>query len=135
MTRGAISESKFRSTTTGERLSVALPSQLEDASMSPTPRDPAPLRFFASPDPLSRASDQPLGSSLGGSGPTSNDAPDQPKTAQTPPMVAGTDLNAKEAALGGAGVEDGASIDHGSYGLRCRARNGRNRRLSGRGGG
>ena len=46
-------------------------------------------------------------------------------------MVAGTDLNAKETVLGGAGDEDGASIDDGSYGLRLRARNGRHRRLLG----
>ena len=48
-------------------------------------------------------------------------------------MVAGIDLGAKETVLGGAGDEDGASIDHGLYGLRCRAHNGRNRRLLGRG--
>ena len=95
MTRGANSGSIFRSTATGERLTVALPSQLGDASMSATPCHPSPLRFFASRDPLTRASDRPLGCSLGGSGPTTNDAPDQPKMAQTPPMVAGTDLPAK----------------------------------------
>ena len=50
-------------------------------------------------------------------------------------MVTGIDLGAKETVLGGAGDEDGASIDDGSYGLRCRARNGRSRRLLGRGGG
>ena len=55
MTRGADSGSIFRSPATGKRLSVALPSQLGDASMSATPCHPSPLRFFASRDPLSRA--------------------------------------------------------------------------------
>ena len=46
-------------------------------------------------------------------------------------MGAGTDLPAKETVLGGTGGEDGASIDHGSCGLRRGARNGRHRRLLG----
>ena len=55
--------------------------------------------------------------------------------AEIPPMVAGTDLHAKEAALGGGGGEDGASIDGGLDGCGCHGPGGRNRRISGRGGG
>ena len=69
MTRGATSGSIFRSPATGERIGAALPSQLGDAGMSATPCDPSPLRRFASRDPLSRASDRPLGSSRGSSNP------------------------------------------------------------------
>ena len=101
-------------------------------SMHATPSLPA---CFASPNPLSHAFLRPLGCAVGSSDPKSNSASDQPKMAENMPMVAGIDVYAKETVLGGAGDEDGASVDHGSYGLHCRARNGRHRRLSGRGGG
>ena len=103
--------------------------------MSATPGDPSPLRFFASRDPLSHASDRPFGCSLGSSGPTADDASDQPKMAETPPMVVGIEAHAKNTVVGGGGGEDGASIDGGLDGCGYRGPGGRNRRISGRGGG
>ena len=100
-------------------------------SMHATPSLPA---CFASPNPLSHAFNSPLSCAVGSSNPKSNNASDQPKMAETSPMVADIDLHAKETVFGGAGDEDGASLDRRLHSRRCRGRNGRSRRLSGRGG-
>jgi hypothetical protein len=59
----------------------------------------------------------------------------RPKIKQSPPLVTNTEPRASRTAVGGAGGEDGASIDLGLHGCWCRGRNGRNRRQVGRGGG
>ena len=59
----------------------------------------------------------------------------RPKIKQSPPLVTNTEPRASRTAVGGAGGEDGASIDLGLHGRWCRGRNGRNRRQVGRGGG
>ena len=66
---------------------------------------------------------------------TAGNASCWPKIKQAPPLVTAVDLQASRVAIDGDGGEDSASIDLGLHGRCCRGRNGRNRRLSGRGGG
>ena len=98
-------------------------------SMHATPSLPACL---VSPNPLSHAFLRPLSCAVGSSDPKSNNASDQPKMAETSPVVTNIDVRAKETVFGGAGDEDGASLDRRLHSRRCRGFNGRSRRLSGR---
>ena len=125
----------FSSASPGERLYVARASQLGDSRVSTTLGDPFPLRFFASPDPLSHASFSHRLSLLHRRVSTVSSASYLPKIKQASPVVTTIDLSASRMVIGGVGDEQSASIDRSLHGRCCRGCNGRNRRLSGRDGG
>ena len=105
-----------RRSSRGKRPSLAPASQLEGpATVNTSTCRSLPARF-ASPDPLSQASDSPVHCALHRSMSTAKDATYGYKMVQTPPMIASAEAAAADAPAGGCGGAKGGPMDEG-----CRA--------------
>ena len=85
--------------------------------MSMLARAALPARF-AFPDPLTHAAESARDCSLHRRVSVANDAVYPAETAQTSPIIAATEVAAKDAAFGGAGGAQGGRIDEGRRGAR-----------------
>ena len=101
----------LRSPAQGKRPSLAPASQLEGpATVNTSACRSLPARF-ASPDPLSQASDSPVHCALHRSMSTAKDATYGYKMVQTPPMIASAEAAAADAPAGGCGGAKCGPID------------------------
>ena len=108
----------LRSRAPGKRPSLAPASPLEGSvTVSVSARCSLPGRF-ASSDPLPHTSDSPVDCSLHRLMSTAKDATYHSKTAQSLPMVAGTEAAAADAQAGGYGGVQRGPIDEGCHGGR-----------------
>ena len=78
---------------------------------------PSVLLCFDPCGPLSHASDRYLSSVIHKDLPTGSDASEQPKMAQTLPMVTGIEITAGGMSSGDAGDDEDASVYGGPHGL------------------
>ena len=103
----------IRSSAPGKRPSFAPASQLEGSATTSTSASPSLPARFASPDPLPRSSVCPVDCSLHRSMSMAEFITYGSKTAQTSPMVVGTEAAAADAPAGGCGGAQRGPIDEG----------------------
>ena len=106
------------SSAVGERPALALASHLEGCRTMSAPAVPSWPACFAFPDPFSHAAESTAGCSLDRPLASANNGEWCAKMAQTPPMVIGTEAEAKDAAAGGRGGAQDGPIDEGCRGAR-----------------
>ena len=103
----------FRPPAPGELPSLAPASLLEGSATTSTSASPSLPARFASPDPLPRSSVCPVDCSLHRSMSMTEFMTYGSKTAQTSPMVVGTEVSAADAPAGGCGGAQRGPIDEG----------------------